>query len=390
MNTVSLQEICDIVIGRTPARAEPSYWGAGHPWLSIADMGKEKYLSATKETITDVAVTECNCKLIPTGTVLLSFKLSIGKIGIAGVPIFTNEAIAALQIRNKRRVLSDYLYHALKSMNLSMGSNRAVMGATLNKHSLESIRVPLPPLNEQRRIAAILDKAAAIRRKQHEAKTSLIKLVYSLFYRIFGSPDKNEKGFELIGLGDACEKLTDGEHLNPVFVNSGVPMIMAANVRETGVSYDAVKYIAESDYEKFSQKCCPRQGDVLLVSRGATIGRSCVVSGERKFSLMGSVILLKTKVDVLSPIYLDWLLKNDALQKQLVRVSGSSAQQAIYLSHLKELRIPLPPIEIQNEFESAVLKIVELTIAKERCLQNAEHLFSSLQGMYVKCGQINA
>ncbi|CAA9584450.1 MAG: hypothetical protein AVDCRST_MAG86-3296 [uncultured Truepera sp.] len=79
---VTLGKLCDIQIGRTPSRNNPKYWGEGHPWLSIADMNQGRNLSFTKEQITDQAIKECGCKLIPAGTLLLSFKLSITSFAI--------------------------------------------------------------------------------------------------------------------------------------------------------------------------------------------------------------------------------------------------------------------------------------------------------------------
>ena len=78
----NLEDICDIQIGKTPNRNIPEYWGKGNTWVTISDM-KSRDIDLTKEEITDTAVKECGCKLIPAGTLLLSFKLSIGKLGFA-------------------------------------------------------------------------------------------------------------------------------------------------------------------------------------------------------------------------------------------------------------------------------------------------------------------
>src|SRR5437016_11790708 len=96
--SMRLGELCSINIGRTPARNRPEFWGPGHRWLSIADMNQGRSLRTSKEFITNTAIRECNCKAVDVGTVLMSFKLSIGKVGIAEVPLYTNEAIAALPI----------------------------------------------------------------------------------------------------------------------------------------------------------------------------------------------------------------------------------------------------------------------------------------------------
>lgn len=153
----TLHELCEINVGRTPARANLGFWGEGEPWLSIADMNQGRIITRTKEQITAAGARAG--RQVPPGTVLLSFKLSIGKVALAGIPLYTNEAIAALPIRDAERLDHRYLMRALEVLDLVGDSNRAAMGATLNKATLARVRVPLPPLGEQQRIVAILDQA---------------------------------------------------------------------------------------------------------------------------------------------------------------------------------------------------------------------------------------
>ena len=146
-----LSEICDITIGRTPARKNPEYWGKGNKWAAISDL-TSKVICKTKEEITDYAVTQTRCRKVPKGTLLFSFKLTIGKMAFTGCDLYTNEAIAALHIKHQEEVYSDYLFYALQVARL-LGSNQAVMGKTLNSKSLAQIKIPLPPLETQKKIA---------------------------------------------------------------------------------------------------------------------------------------------------------------------------------------------------------------------------------------------
>jgi type I restriction enzyme S subunit len=156
--TAALGEVCNIQIGRTPSRANKSYWEGGSlPWVSIGDISRSDRILSTKEMITERAVTETGCKKIAAGTVLMSFKLSIGKLAIAQTPLFTNEAIAALEI-SKEDVLDPlFLFRAIENINFEDAGNRAAMGRTLNKQSLSEIKIPLPPLDKQRRIRPDFD-----------------------------------------------------------------------------------------------------------------------------------------------------------------------------------------------------------------------------------------
>ncbi len=166
-------EIAEIQIGGTPSRAVPSYWAQneeeGLPWLSIADM-RAPEIFRTKERITASGAKNSNAKLIKPDTVLMSFKLSIGKIAIARVPLYTNEAIAAF-IPDPTKLENSFLRYALPHFVGYVETDQAVKGVTLNKAKLKSLVLPLPPLYEQRRIAEILssvDEAIATTRAMIE------------------------------------------------------------------------------------------------------------------------------------------------------------------------------------------------------------------------------
>ena len=139
---------CDVQIGGTPKTKIASYWNGRHAWVTISDM-TDRYVTATDRTITDEGVKQSSVKELTKGTVLLSFKLTIGKVSIAGCDLYTNEAIAGITPRDGR-VLSEYLYHLLPTINLRKYAQRAAKGWTLNKKKLERIQIPVPSVDEQR------------------------------------------------------------------------------------------------------------------------------------------------------------------------------------------------------------------------------------------------
>ncbi|WP_240494335.1 restriction endonuclease subunit S [Pantoea sp. 1.19] len=182
---VKLIDVCEINIGKTPSRSNSKYWGNGHRWLSIADMNQGKWISNTKEQITDLAIKESGIKKVPANTVLFSFKLSIGKVCLSETDIYTNEAIAALPIKNKSQLDTIYLSHVMKTLVFSDMTDNAVMGATLNKKKLADIRIPLPSIEEQKRIAAILDKADSIRQNREQAIKLADAFLHTTFLEMF-------------------------------------------------------------------------------------------------------------------------------------------------------------------------------------------------------------
>lgn len=147
--TIELGQFCRIEIGGTPSRANEEYWSVsndGHPWVSIADL-KSNIINFTKESITEKAVSVSNVKPLKAGTLMMSFKLTLGKVAIAGVDLYTNEAIAAMYPDATCR--SMWLYYLLPHVVKNSVSETAVKGATLNKQSMANLRVPIPDADSQ-------------------------------------------------------------------------------------------------------------------------------------------------------------------------------------------------------------------------------------------------
>ena len=173
-------DIFTLQMGKTPSRANSDYWDNGsNPWVSIADLSSyNKYVGETKETISDLAVLESGIKEVPGKTVIMSFKLSIGKVAITKAPVYTNEAIMAFIPNGKTEVFPDYLFYLFSGKDWNKGTNRAVMGTTLNKATLSELEIILPSLDEQREISEKLDKVTMLidlRQKQLEKLDELVK-----------------------------------------------------------------------------------------------------------------------------------------------------------------------------------------------------------------------
>jgi type I restriction enzyme S subunit len=177
-----LGQECSIEIGGTPSRNVAEYWDATNElntWVSIRDLNQSVILH-TAESITDAGVKHSNAKLQPEGTILLSFKLSIGRVAIAGCPLYTNEAIAGLRSDS---LVHEYLYHGLQQWDLLQGVDQAIKGATLNKKKLKLIEFEFPVgKTEQAKIAQILstvdqaiEQTEALIAKQERIKTGLMQ-----------------------------------------------------------------------------------------------------------------------------------------------------------------------------------------------------------------------
>lgn len=159
---VKFEKILRIEIGGTPSRSNPQYWDdqkqTQNRWLSIADLKGNK-ISNTKEYISDLGVKNSNVSLVPAGTVVMSFKLTIGRRALLEADSYTNEAICALLIKDTEILDKIYLFYALEIVDFDQEIDQAVKGKTLNKAKLKRLRLNLPPLKEQQKITTVLSAA---------------------------------------------------------------------------------------------------------------------------------------------------------------------------------------------------------------------------------------
>lgn len=159
---VIFDEVLNIEIGGTPSRSKPEYWDdkklSNNRWLSIANL-KGSRIYDTTEYITDLGVKNSNVTLIPAGTIVMSFKLTIGRRAILMNDSYTNEAICALIIKNKDIVNQEFLYQAIDIVNFDLEIDQAIKGKTLNKQKLKRLKLVLPCYQEQQKIASVLSSA---------------------------------------------------------------------------------------------------------------------------------------------------------------------------------------------------------------------------------------
>lgn len=374
--SAALGDLCEIEIGKTPSRSEPSYWRNGTlPWLSIADMSQGRQLSSTKECITEAGAQAANMRPVMPGTLLLSYKLSIGKVGIAQVPLYTNEAIAALSNLN-RDVDPNFMYWALQHVDLLRGADRAAMGATLNKAKLKEIRFPVPPLVEQRRIAAILDKADALRVKRREAIAKLYQLLQSVFLDMFGDPVTNPKGWTLRALGEVCD-VRDGTHDSPKYVDSGYPLVTSKNLSSGRVILDGAALISEIDYQQINKRSKVHRGDLLMPMIG-TVGNPVLVDHEPNYAVK-NVAIMKFGDNEAMGVYVLHLLRSHYFNWVTSQKNRGGTQKFLALGDIRGMRIPVPSNVCFDRFEQIARVIRDQRVQHDSAVSEASRLFSSIQ-----------
>ncbi len=383
MRQERLSKLLDISIGRTPSRNEPSYWGKGHRWVSIRDLNS-KVVTETKEQITDRAVTDARCKVVKKGTLLFSFKLTIGKMAFAGCDLFTNEAIAAFAIKDEEELSPEFLYYALQSATYG-GSNQAVMGKTLNSKSLAEIEIPVPPLDDQIRIAHLLGKVEGLitQRKQHLQQ--LDDLLKSVFLEMFGDPVRNEKGWGKKQFSELLDDIESGK--------SPKCEAREAAADEWGVL--KLGAVTRCRFDENENKALPQDvlpsvrdevkaGD-LLFSRKNTydlVAACAYVFKARPKLLMPDLIfrfVFKKNAEI-NPIFIWKLLICDSQRKRIQSLAAGAAGSMPNISkaNLKTVLLPIPPWPLQNQFATIVEKVEGIKSHYQQSLTDLEALYGAL------------
>ena len=277
--TKKLGEVCDISIGKTPARGNKRFWDekkeTNNVWLSIRDLNNtnKKEVFDSREYISDSGAKLC--KKVKQGILLASFKLTLGRLAFAGIDLYTNEAIAALEIKNSKELNKEYLYHYLTffDWDAETKGDVKVKGKTLNKAKLKEIQVLLPPLPEQRRIVKILDEVFKKTGKAKENAERNLKNAKDLFESYLQNVFVNTgKDWEEKKLDEICEMINRG--VSPKYTESnGLCVLNQKCIRDHKVNFDLAR-LHDVKNKKVSSEKYIKIGDVLINSTGTgTLGR---------------------------------------------------------------------------------------------------------------------
>ena len=380
--TRPLGELCDITIGRTPARNVPEYWGEGSAWLSVADMNQGRELRYTKEQITPAAVSGVMGQPVSVGTVVLSFKLSIGKVGITSVPMFTNEAIAALPVKDREVLHEEFLYWALRTINLTEETDDAAMGKVLNKAKLARLQIPLPPPPEQQRIVDILNRVDRLRNLRRAVLSLVADLPRAVFLEMFGDPDQNLRGWEVKRFGSLLQEPPRNglSPSNGAAVHAKVLTLSAI----TGLRFN------ESAYKVSTFKSTPPVSKTVnqldfLVCRGngniSLMGRGFFpVTDMPDTTFPDTMIAARVDPKVLMPKYLEHIWGMRIVRDQLEAAARTTnGTFKINQKALEAVDLIVPPIDEQERFVVRVQAIQRLGDQHVAHLRLLTELSASLQ-----------
>ena len=374
-----MSEVFDLQMGKTPDRKTPSYFGGNNVWVSIRDLdGKE--IGESNEHITDTAVTTTNIRKVKKGTVIMSFKLTVGKCAICTKDLYTNEAIMAFNLKEGYDITPDFLYYYLSNYNWK-GANKAVMGMTLNKATISQQVISYPSLSEQQSIVAELDKINELISLKRAQLNDLDSLAQSIFYDMFGDPIENEKGWEVKKLGALCNKIGSGATPrggNESYKNQGISLIRSMNVYNNEFRYKDLAFIDEEQADALSNVVVSLQ-DILLNITGASVARCCIVPDDILPARVNQHVCIIRPKSIADSIYLNYMLTNDSYQNHLLSLARSKAatREALPKSIVENLHIPLPPLSLQQEFAKRIELIEQQKVQISSTIKDLETLLAS-------------
>ena len=356
-----LKELFDLQMGKTPSRNNSEYWNTkDYKWISIADLSQaEKYISDTKEYLSESAVEESGIKVIPANTVVMSFKLSIGKTAITAEDMYSNEAIMAFHDKHVIELLPEYIYYMFKYKNWDQGSNKAVMGKTLNKAILSNVEIEICPVEKQKEIVNVLDKMMSILSDRENEVKLLDELIKSRFIEMFGDPILNDKGFPTI-CGKDYFKLSNGKAVpEDKRMASGIPAYGG-----NGISWYTDESLCSIDTLVVGRVGF-QSGNVHLAKGPLWITDNAMYIRDfyvKDYNLVFLCALMK---------HIDFTKYQDA--GDLRKITQKPFMKMVFID---------PPRELQKQYSAFVEQTEKSRIAVQKVLDETQLLFESLMQKY--------
>jgi len=309
-------------------------------------------------------------------TIVIGRKGSVGEVIWAPKGGWVIDTAFYLERKKRERIDLRYSYYALKKANLASRTiTTSIPG--LNRDDLYQTKIPLPPLEEQKRIAAILDKADAIRRKRQQAIKLADDFLRSVFLEMFGDPVTNPKGLKVVSLIELCEKVTDGTHQSPKWEGSGIPFLFISNIVDGKISYETSKYISESTYNLLTKSTPIETGDILYTTVGS-YGNVALVREDNRFCFQRHIAHIKPNFKKVDPNFLSEMLSSSVVRKQADRLVKGVAQKTLNLKDLKGIKVFDVDFSGQNEFLEKSKKIIGFKNRSHHSLSNSELFFNAL------------
>lgn len=360
-----VKHIARFYTGWTPPSGNDEYYDGEYPWANISDLGT-KYLETSVRTITQEAIDTLRMSISKKGSLLFSFKLSIGLVSMLSKDLFTNEAIATFPPNN--RIETTYLYY-LAPVAIPMNAGINIYNAPmLNQDSIKNAVLVYPPLDEQQSIASFLDRETAridalIQKKERMIELLKEKRIALITQAVTKGLDPNvpmkDSGIEWLGeVPEHWEVLpikyivstpvTDGPHETPEILDEGVPFISAESIKGGKIDFELKRgFISIEDDLRYSKKYKPMMNDIYVIKSGATTGNSAMVETDIEFNIWSPLAVIRCNKAIADPHFVFLYVNSNEFITAIQLFWSFGTQQNIGMNIIENLQVPLPPISEQ-------------------------------------------
>ncbi len=350
-----------ILIGGTPSRGNPKYFGGPHVWVSIRDMEGKYLIVVSNEKLSDKGIANSNCKRIQKGSLLFSFKLTVGRVAFAGVDLYTNEAIAAFdpEDANRSKIDLEYLFLILPAIAKADTSINCMGAALLNKEKIAQLEIPLPPIDQQRRIAAQLKAQLAAVDEARQAAQAQISDSKRLIPAILEAAFAETKDGDSIKIGDAAKTVsgtTPSRSRKDYWEPPKYPWVKTGEVVFNPITRTE-EYISEKALEDCSLSVLP-PGTVLIAmyGQGKTRGQSALLQVAATTNQACIAIL---PCEAFDPEYLQFWLSHSYEVLRTQSESRGGNQPNLNGEILNQFTVPLTPRKWQETLAQQIKASVE-------------------------------
>lgn len=386
MSKYKLGDICQIVSGSTPKTEIAEYWDGNIKWITPAELNDDSYIiTDSVRKITELAVSKTGLNSFPEGTVILSSRAPIGKVAIAGCEMYCNQGFKNLICSDK--INGKYLYWFLKGKTDYLNSlGRGATFKELSKGIVGGIEIDVPDIEQQKDIVDQFEKIASIISKQKEQLENLDKLIKSRFVEMFGDLMLNPYEWPVMKISDISLLLKSGLSRKLSDDDIGLPVIRSGNIQNGQFLYDDVKYWYKEDPQgSKTADYILEDGDILVnfINSASQIGKTAIFRSVGRDCIYTTNIFRMKLAENCNEYYYNWFAMSEYYYRQLQNIIQPAVNQASFTTvNFLKLDIPLPPMELQEQFATFVQQVDKLKVKVQQSLNETQLMFDSLMQKY--------
>ena len=377
---VKLGDVCEIIGGGTPSKARHDYYNGDILWATVRDM-TGNIITETEHKITKEGLNNSSANIISKNNVVIATRVSLGKVCLLKNDTAINQDLKGIVPILSNQLSVQYLYYWLKSISniiVNNGEGSTVKG--INVRFVKNLKIPLPPLSEQKRIAAILNEqmeAVEKARKATEAQLEAAKALPAAYLRaVFESEEANS--WERRKLGDVCRvtKLAGFEYTKYVNYNPDGKYIAlrAQNVRNTGLDLSNFVKITE-DVASYLSRSKLDSGDIVMTFIGANIGEATWIDKNDMFYCAPNIARITPNAELIDCQFLTRLIHSSEFQRQIRDINESTAQQSLSMKNIRDFWVVFPTLSQQKQIASTLTEQMQEV---ERLKQNLKEQLDTI------------